>query len=73
MASSTKVFFNIDNHLLSLNARVEQIEQGLHDTTRRQQENDSRLYTLTATTQEGFQAVNNFFGSWNPYQQPPDY
>jgi uncharacterized protein (DUF3084 family) len=65
--------FNIDNHLRSLNARAERIEQGLQDTARRQQETDSQLYTLTTTTQEAFQTVNNLFGSWNPYQQPPDY
>jgi hypothetical protein len=48
------------------------IEQGLQDTARRQQETDGQLYTLTTTTmQEGFQAVNSLFGSWNPYQQPP--
>jgi hypothetical protein len=68
-----KGIFNINNHLRSIDAHAERIEQGLQDTTRRQQETDGELYTLTTTTQEGFQAVHNFFGSWNPYQQPPDY
>jgi hypothetical protein len=64
---------NIDNRLRSLDAPAERIEQGLQDTARRQHETDGQLYTLTTTTQEGFQTVNSFFGSWNPHQQPPDY